>query len=117
MNASPIPNTRRTCSKCGTGFPAFDKEHLCPYCRKPRATKVKPPKLGEPLTPRQRQVAELVHEDLTDKEIASRLCLSRAGTIKVYLFSIRVKLGVRSRVGVALWVERQQWKSAWRNAA
>jgi DNA-binding CsgD family transcriptional regulator len=40
---------------------------------------------------------------LTNGEIAGRLRLSRR-TVEAHLDHIRTKLGVRSRVGVAMWV-------------
>ncbi len=60
----------------------------------------------EPLTERESQVAALVAEGLTNREIAARLYLSPA-TIATHLTSIRNRLGLRSRTQIALWlVER-----------
>lgn len=48
------------------------------------------------LTPRQREILNLVAEGATDNEIASRLCLSSA-TVSQHVKTIRVRLGVTSR--------------------
>lgn len=116
QDVEPIPITRRNCSKCLQDFPAFDLERLCPHCRKPKQTARKPAEPGHILTPRELQVAKMVHRDLTDKEIAARLFLSSKGTIKGYIHDMKIKLGVRSRVGIALWVEAN-CKSTERNVA
>jgi non-specific serine/threonine protein kinase len=54
-----------------------------------------------PLSKREKQMVELLIEDLTDKAIADRLKLT-PGTARAYMKTIRRKLGVHSRVGVAL---------------
>jgi DNA-binding CsgD family transcriptional regulator len=54
------------------------------------------------LTPQEQAVAVLVAEDRPDKEIAEELHLSPA-TVRTYLERIRRKLGVRSRVGIAVY--------------
>jgi DNA-binding CsgD family transcriptional regulator len=52
------------------------------------------------LTPREREVAALVVEELTDIEIGAALCVS-PHTVRQHLKSIYRKLRVRSRVGLA----------------
>lgn len=52
------------------------------------------------LTPREREVAQLVAEGLTNREIAERLGISEA-TARTHVERVRNKLGVRTRVGVA----------------
>jgi DNA-binding NarL/FixJ family response regulator len=59
------------------------------------------------LTFRQRQLAELVSQGLSNKEIAARLHLD-AGTIKVYLFHMFRKLKVGNRVQLALYWIRER---------
>jgi len=54
----------------------------------------------EALSGREREVAELVTERLTNREIAQRLVLSEK-TIERHMSRIFVKLGVSSRVEVA----------------
>ncbi|QUF06131.1 AAA family ATPase [Actinosynnema pretiosum subsp. pretiosum] len=53
----------------------------------------------ESLSGREREVARLVSEGLTNREIAERLSLS-AKTVEAHLARVFTKLGVRSRVGV-----------------
>lgn len=57
------------------------------------------------LTARERDVAGLVADGLSNREIAARLVLSDR-TIEGYLSRIMDKLGVRSRAGVAAWFVR-----------
>ena len=52
------------------------------------------------LTPRERDVADLVAEGLTDGEIAERLCISRH-TVNQHVKRTYQKLDVRNRVGLA----------------
>jgi two-component system, NarL family, nitrate/nitrite response regulator NarL len=54
------------------------------------------------LTPRERQIAELVSEGLSNKEIGRRLGLS-AGTIRVHLHRIYQKLAINNRTALAIW--------------
>lgn len=53
------------------------------------------------LTPRERQVLELVEQGLKNKEIARELGI-RPGTVKIHLKHIFEKTGVRGRYGLAL---------------
>ncbi len=55
------------------------------------------------LTAREREVAALVAEGLTNREIAERLVISER-TAEYHVEQIRNKLGVRSRAQVAAWV-------------
>jgi DNA-binding CsgD family transcriptional regulator len=55
------------------------------------------------LTPREREVAALVAEGLTNREIAQRLFISER-TADGHLEHIREKLGVRSRAQITAWV-------------
>jgi DNA-binding NarL/FixJ family response regulator len=67
-------------------------------------TTLKPHSPSDPfgkLTAKEREVSTALLLDLGDKQIASRLgCSTR--TIEAHLRAIRQKLGVHSRVGVAL---------------
>jgi DNA-binding NarL/FixJ family response regulator len=58
------------------------------------------------LTDRQRQVAELVAQGLSNEEIAGRLFLSLA-TVKSHLTASMRRLGVRSRTELAILVTRE----------
>ena len=62
-----------------------------------------PDKSKIPLSPREREVAELVAEGLSNREISAKLRLSQH-TIKNYLFQIYGKLGMSSRVDLVLHV-------------
>ena len=59
------------------------------------------------LTSREREIAELVTDRKTNREIAEQLFLS-GKTIESHLRNIFVKLGVSSRVEVARAVERER---------
>jgi DNA-binding CsgD family transcriptional regulator/DNA-binding MarR family transcriptional regulator len=58
------------------------------------------------LTPREREVAALLAEGLTNSEIARRLVISRK-TVAVHVSHILAKLEMSSRTQVAAWVSRQ----------
>ncbi|MET7398872.1 response regulator transcription factor [Dactylosporangium sp. NPDC005572] len=61
-----------------------------------------PRALVEPLTEREREVAGHVGAGRTNAEIGDRLFIS-AGTVKTHVAAIQRKLGVRNRVGIAVW--------------
>ena len=56
-----------------------------------------------PLSAREREVAHLVAEGLTNEEIAAKLLLSTS-TIKTHIDSIRTKLGIRTKAQIGTWV-------------
>jgi DNA-binding NarL/FixJ family response regulator len=57
---------------------------------------------NEPLTDREAAVARLVAQGKTNAEIGAELFVS-AGTAKTHVANIQRKLGVRNRVGIAVW--------------
>jgi DNA-binding NarL/FixJ family response regulator len=58
------------------------------------------------LTSREIQVVTLIGQDFTHKEIAAKLGLGYE-TIKTYARRIRKKLGLKSKVGLALWAREK----------
>jgi predicted ATPase/DNA-binding CsgD family transcriptional regulator len=72
----------------------------------PRATR-RPigPGLDE-LTPREREVASLIGQGLTDREVAARLVISKR-TAEGHVNRILVKLGLTSRTQLATWFHHQ----------
>lgn len=61
------------------------------------------PDAGPELSVRERQVAELVAQGLTNAELGAELHLA-TGTVKNLVATVSRKLGVRNRVGIAMWV-------------
>ena len=59
------------------------------------------------LTRREREIAELLAEGLSNKEIAARLVISQR-TAETHVDHILSKLGITSRAQVASWVAEQQ---------
>jgi DNA-binding NarL/FixJ family response regulator len=61
---------------------------------------------GGPLTPREREVAALVAQGLTNREIAGRLYLSER-TAQNHVQHILTKLGLPNRSQIAVWATRR----------
>ena len=59
------------------------------------------------LTAREREIAGLMADRLSNREIAERLVITE-GTVEVHVKHIQGKLGFRSRRQVAAWVAHQQ---------
>ena len=71
------------------------------------------------MTSRQMEVARLIRDDLSNKEIAAQLGISDQ-TVKNHITLMLRSLRVASRVGIALWVdrlEREQERVAWTDYA
>jgi DNA-binding NarL/FixJ family response regulator len=89
-----------TCARCGAEFQGVQRQYVCPACSKTADGRGR--NYDRPLTPRERQVIERLAAGAANKEIAAVLHLTE-GTIKEYLYSIFRKVGVTSRLELALW--------------
>jgi DNA-binding NarL/FixJ family response regulator len=88
----------KTCSRCGRTFGAPGRQYVCHHCKNSTArTRF----LQTQLSPREKQIVQLVQQAKTNKEIAYDLCLT-TGTIKEYLYHIFRKLCVTNRTELAL---------------
>src|SRR5256885_9199221 len=65
------------------------------------------PEIDVRLSPREREVAAMVAEGLTNREIAARLFISER-TADGHLEHIREKLGVNARAQVTAWLVRRE---------
>jgi DNA-binding NarL/FixJ family response regulator len=68
------------------------------------------------LTAREREIARLVADGLTNRDIAERLVIAD-GTVEVHVKHILNKLGFRSRAQVAGWLENERserWRQQFR---
>ena len=72
----------------------------------PRSTAETRAKNQTVLTPRESQVAALVGQGLSDKEIADRLVISRR-TAEGHVAKSLIKLGFTSRTQLATWTARR----------
>jgi DNA-binding NarL/FixJ family response regulator len=63
--------------------------------------------LGQPLTHRQVQIADLIAHGVTNKNIAYELHLGE-GTIKAYTSIILAKTGLANRTTLAVWWDRMK---------
>jgi DNA-binding NarL/FixJ family response regulator len=73
---------------------------------RPRASRRRLPGTGS-LTPREREVAQLVAHGLTNRQIGDKLVIS-AATAERHVVNIFNKLGFHSRSQVAAWVVEQK---------
>ncbi len=82
------------------------RERKSERVRGPESGRAKERQEVQTLSPREREVLELVAEGLSNKEIASRLVISE-NTVRAHLRNILDKLHVSSRVQAALWLRQQ----------
>ena len=95
-----------TCFECGSQFyfdPKLGRPMKCPGCLRPRtkSRRTNEDILGKPLSSRDKHVIALLHNSLSNKEIAAQLGLS-AGSVKTYLVRIMDKLGAANRTDVVV---------------
>ena len=106
---SPSPETfllPHNCSRCGKDFfSSRITDRICPGCLTGRQERRSKPRLGTPLTLREKQVVALVRDGKRNREIGAGLYLTE-GTIKEYLNRIFQKLPVSNRIELAVWATR-----------
>ena len=101
----PVPINVRTAPRAGTAWTWAEVSDLVREVSQPEAdTKVAQQNV---LTPREREVARLVAQGLSNQQIATRLSIS-VGTARAHVEHILLKLGFHSRAQVALWAMREQ---------
>jgi predicted ATPase/DNA-binding CsgD family transcriptional regulator len=74
--------------------------------RERRTSSVEPRQADSLLTAREREVAYLVAQGMTSKDVAAKLVISRR-TVDVHVEHIFAKLGFNSRTQIATWVAQQ----------
>jgi DNA-binding NarL/FixJ family response regulator len=62
---------------------------------------------SEALTPREREIAVLVAQELTNRQIAEELTISER-TVTTHVYRILNKLGLRSRTHISAWILEKQ---------
>lgn len=78
--------------------------------RDPEGLPMRPPRrpqLGDPLTPTERRVIELVRKAWENREIAAELVVS-IKTVDAHLNHLKTKTGARNRVALALWRDNRE---------
>jgi non-specific serine/threonine protein kinase len=94
--------------RAGFGYPldqlmplvVSDANELAPVQREPASANE-----SDPLTSREREIAALVAEGLSNREIAARLVISKR-TVDAHVEHIYAKLSISSRVQLANWLKR-----------
>lgn len=94
-----MQHDERTCARCGEGFRGFGRAYLCTACRRPGRSRYV--KAGDGLSPREKQVVQLVQKGTPNKVIAYELRLTE-GTVKEYLYWIFRKVGCSNRTELAV---------------
>jgi predicted ATPase/DNA-binding CsgD family transcriptional regulator len=79
---------------------ALDEDAVVSYAQRARGERKRPTTGWESLTPTESEVARLVAEGLTNKQVAQRLLMG-SETVKTHLARVYDKLGVRSRAALA----------------
>ncbi|MEU8874112.1 LuxR C-terminal-related transcriptional regulator [Streptomyces javensis] len=105
LRAMP-PARAEACLDSGQSLPAHQAISLALGDDGPGAPHKRP---AHPLSRRERDVAELVMEGLTNRQIAARMHVS-VRTVETHIRHIRTTLGLRSRAHIAAWVAQRQPK-------
>ena len=74
--------------------------------RERRVSPVEPRQADSLLTPREREVGDLVAQGMSSRDVAAKLVISRR-TVDVHVEHIFAKLGFNSRTQIATWVAHQ----------
>ena len=82
--------------------PAVTRAVIEEFARQRPATARRPPRAVAELTPREREVLDLLARGLSNPEICARLVISEA-TAKTHVARILQKLGLRDRVQVVIY--------------
>jgi len=86
--------------------PAVTRSVVEEFARRPSAPRADPPPALAELTPREREVLELLARGLSNPEICARLVISEA-TAKTHVARILQKLGLRDRVQAVIYAYEQ----------
>jgi len=77
--------------------------HALGQSRRPSASGASPERTAKPLTRRERQVAELLAQGLSNRDISAALAISPR-TVEGHVDHVLSKLGLSNRAAVADWV-------------
>ncbi|MFG2092632.1 response regulator [Streptomyces sp. NPDC048612] len=105
INGSGLVHAVRTVAAGESMLDPRTASRVMARLRGPRETPAAPPSELDRLSPREREVLELIGAGLTNREIADRLFLAEK-TVKNRVSSILAKLGVGRRVQAAMVAER-----------
>jgi DNA-binding NarL/FixJ family response regulator len=116
LRAAPVTGLPKSCHRCGQNFIDYSDRgcmRTCPACKKPKVNlpRFPPELLGQPLSPRELQIVDLVAAAKLNKEIAFELHLGE-GTIKTFVSIILAKTGMPNRTALAVWRVLSAWNAS-----